>query len=305
MNKDGKILVVGSSNTDLVVKTSKLPNPGETVVGGEYFKFHGGKGANQAMAAAKLGGKVTFIGKLGDDDFGKDAIINLKSEGISVDSILVDKESPSGIALIMVDENGENSIAVASGANSKLTSEEINQLADLITNHELILVQHEIPLEAIYALMEIAAEAGVRVILNPAPAMPFDADFLPKVFLLIPNENEAEALTGIRVKGLDSAYEAGRVILKMGVNHVVITLGKVGVVYLSQTTETFIPAIEVVAVDTTAAGDTFCGAIAVLLAEGADMESAIRFAVEAAGISVTRMGAQISQPYRSVIQSNS
>lgn len=304
MNKDGKILVVGSSNTDLVVKTSKLPNPGETVVGGEYFKFHGGKGANQAMAAAKLGGKVTFIGKLGDDDFGKDAIINLKSEGVSVDSILVDKESPSGIALIMVDDKGENSIAVASGANAKLTREDIKAIKPLIDSTDFILVQHEIPLESIYEILEIAALGQAKVILNPAPALPFDEAFLAKVFLLIPNEHEAEVISGVSVISKETTLLAGRKILQKGVTHVMITLGAAGVVYLSESDEFFIPSNKVKVLDTTAAGDTFCGAIAVRLSEGATMEVAISFAVEAAGISVTRMGAQISQPYRSEIKLN-
>lgn len=302
MNRKGNILVVGSSNTDLVVKTAKLPHPGETVLGGEYFKFHGGKGANQAMAAAKLGGQVRFVGKVGRDDFGKDAVLNLKNAGIDVDFIFKDSETASGIALILVDESGENSIAVASGANSKLTTDEIKGLAAVIRSTDLILVQQEIPLECIYALLELADESGVRVILNPAPAMPLDLSYLTKVFLLIPNENEAEVLTGMPVKSVETAIEAGRAILKKGVKHVVITLGKAGVVYLSQDTELVIPAVEVAAVDTTAAGDTFCGALAVLLAEGADLESAIRFAIEAAGISVTRMGAQASQPYRNEIK---
>lgn len=297
-----KILVVGSSNTDMVVKSAHLPLPGETVLGGQFFSFAGGKGANQAVAAAKLGGEVIFLVKVGNDALGKSAVEGFKKEGIDVSHIIIDPESHSGVALIMVEDSGENCISVASGANGKFTKSDINDASELIEKADFVLVQLEIPLEAVTALVDIAFSNGVPVILNPAPAQPLSDELISKLFIITPNETEAELLTGVKVTDEASAVKAAKILLGKGAKLVIITLGAKGAFLLSGQEEILIPSFAVNAVDTTAAGDTFNGALTVALAEGMKINDAIRFANQAAAISVTRMGAQSSQPYRSEIK---
>jgi ribokinase len=297
-----KILVVGSSNTDMVVKSAHLPLPGETVLGGQFFSFAGGKGANQAVAAAKLGGEVIFLVKVGNDALGKSAVEGFKKEGIDVSHIIIDPESHSGVALIMVEDSGENCISVASGANGKFTKSDINDASELIEKADFVLVQLEIPLEAVTALVDIAFSNGVPVILNPAPAQPLSDELISKLFIITPNETEAELLTGVKVTDEASAAKAAKILSGKGAKLVIITLGAKGAFLLSGQEEILIPSFAVNAVDTTAAGDTFNGALTVALAEGMKINDAIRFANQAAAISVTRMGAQSSQPYRSEIK---
>jgi ribokinase len=295
-----KIIVVGSANTDMVVKTDQHPKPGETKMGGVFFMNAGGKGANQAVAAARLGGNVSFVAKLGNDIFGKQTLDGLTNENIDTSHVFIDDTTPSGTALIVVNSEGENSIVVAPGANAKLNVDDVNSIAGL-KDTAFILMQLEIPIETITAVIDAAKLNGTHVILNPAPAQSLSDQILNGLFLLVPNESEASMLTGIPVTDLASASRAAQALLQKGVSHVIITMGKQGAYFKSANKEFLIPAPSVVAIDTTAAGDTFCGALTVAKTEGKDWEEAIKFAIAAASLSVTRMGAQASVPFRNEI----
>jgi len=292
-----KIYVIGSTNTDMVVKTDQLPLPGETILGGEFFMHAGGKGANQAVAAARLGGDVTLVTKLGNDIFGKQTIEGFKKENIRTGYVFVDENKPSGTALIMVNGEGENCIVVAPGANANLLPADIEKVKEI---HEasLILMQLEIPMQTIAHVTSLARSNQQKVIINPAPAQILDGELLDGLFLITPNETEAFLLTGIKVEDERTASEAASVFLSRGVQNVVITMGRQGAFFQNQLLKLKIDAPKVKAVDTTAAGDTFSGALAVAVTELMDWEQAIPFAVQAASISVTRMGAQSSVPYR-------
>jgi ribokinase len=298
-----KIFVIGSANTDMVVKSSKLPLPGETLLGGTFFMNAGGKGANQAVAAARLGGIVTFVAKVGNDIFGKQTIEGLQAENINTDFVFIDKEKPSGIALITVNDDGENCIVVAPGANARLLPVDIEKIPD-ISEAEIILMQLEIPMATISAVAKIAKSNNQRVIINPAPAQKLDDELLCGLFLITPNETEATLITGIKVEDEETASQAAAIFLKKGVQNVIITLGRQGAYFQNENIKLKVDAPVVQAADTTAAGDTFSGALTVALTENIDLlnigwESAIKFAVKAASISVTRLGAQASVPYRS------
>ena len=296
-----RIAVVGSSNTDMVINTSKLPVPGETILGGEFFMNAGGKGANQAVAAARLGGKVSFIAKTGDDLFGKQARVLFENENINIDYLVTDPNHPSGVALITVDAKGENCIAVAPGANSYLLNNDIDQAREEILRSDIILMQLEIPLETVVYVANIAFDAGRKVILNPAPALQITDELLAKLYMITPNETEAELISGIPVYDKDSAILAARNLYDRGVKVVIITLGSKGALLFTGKEAKLISSPKVEAVDTTAAGDVFNGAIAVAISEGVELEKAVEFACKAAAISVTRMGAQASAPYRKEI----
>ncbi|HBB93541.1 MAG TPA: ribokinase [Bacteroidales bacterium] len=290
------ILVIGSTNTDMVVKSPRFPKPGETILGGEFHLFPGGKGANQAVAAARLGGDVTFITKLGNDGFGNQAREGLARENICTDYILTDPATPSGVALITVNAEGENTIVVASGANDQLQSAEIRDMDIAFRKAEIVLLQLEIPMETVEQAILKAHDLGKKIILNPAPAQSIRPEILNRIFLLTPNETEAAILTGCAVTDLESAGIAAENLIRNGVKNVIITMGSSGAFFKNDTDEYLIPAFPVMPVDTTAAGDVFNGAIAVALAEGKNWPEAIRFANRAAAISVTRMGAQSSAP---------
>jgi ribokinase len=292
-----KIIVIGSANTDMVVKASKLPLPGETILGGTFFMNAGGKGANQAVAAARLDGNVTLVTKVGNDIFGKQTIEGLQKENINTDHVFVDEEAPSGTALIMVNDQGENCIVVAPGANANLLPADIEKVKN-ITEADIILMQLEIPMETIAAVVKNAKANHQKVILNPAPAQNLDDELLNGLFLIIPNETEASLLTGITVDDEATASLAARLFLYKGVQNVIITLGSRGAFFQNNNLRFKIDAPMVQAMDTTAAGDTFSGALAVAITENMDWKNAIRFAVEAASISVTRLGAQSSVPHR-------
>ncbi|HON06898.1 MAG TPA: ribokinase [Verrucomicrobiota bacterium] len=296
-----KIIVVGSSNTDMVVKTSHLPGPGETVIGGEFITAAGGKGANQAVAAARAGGDVYFVAKVGDDHFGKSAIDGFKKEKIKTDYVYTDKKLPSGVALIVVDEKGENAIAVAPGANSRLSPNDIKKAQKVIKSAKVLLVQLEIPLQTVIEAVNIASSCGIKTILNPAPAMPLPDELLSKISIITPNEIEAEILTGIKIVDEQTAKSAAITLKKKGVDTVIITLGEKGAYLHNEDTSKLIPSIKVKAVDTTAAGDIFNGALAVSIAEEKQIIQAVRFANIAAAISVTKIGAQPSAPKRNQI----
>lgn len=297
-----RIAVIGSSNTDMVIRVDRIPRPGETVLGGDFSLAAGGKGANQAVAAARAGGAVTFLGRVGDDRFGRQALAGFKRDGISVRHVIRDPGAPSGVALICVDGAGQNSIAVASGANARLSPADIAACGKTIAGAGIVLMQLETPLAAVAAAARIASRAGVPVILNPAPARPLPPDLLKNVSILTPNETEAELLAGIKVAGEASARRAARSLVQKGAQAAVITLGAGGAFIYSGEYCGRIPAFRVAAVDTTAAGDTFAGALAVGLVEGKPLPEAVRFANAAAALSVTRPGAQPSCPRRREIE---
>lgn len=297
-----KIVVVGSTNTDMVVQSEKFPAAGETVLGGKFFMNPGGKGANQAVAAARLGGNVTFITKTGNDIFGLEAVQNFERTGIDVDYVAFDTENPTGVALITVNNSGENSIVVAPGSNSTLNKEDIDNAIKAISEAELILVQLEIPVETVEYVVNLAAELGKKVILNPAPAQLLSDKLLKNIFLITPNKVEAEALTGIPVTDFESGRRAAEILSQKGVENIIITLGALGACAFSKSGSAIIPAPKVNVVDTTAAGDTFNGALAVALSEGKSIEEAVMFANSAASVSVTRRGAQASVPFRSELE---
>jgi ribokinase len=296
-----KIVVVGSSNTDMIIKVSRIPRPGETIMGGRFSMAAGGKGANQAVAAARAGGNVVFIGKLGRDLFGEQAIRGLAEDRIDTSGILRDEHNPSGIALISVDEHGENSIAVASGANGNLLPDDLAGFADVICSAKILLMQLEIPLETVSILASLAHEKGVEVILNPAPARGLPAELLKCLSILTPNESEAQLLTGVAVHDEEAANQAAEVLRAGGVNTILITLGARGAFHAKADRRCIIPTFKVEPVDTTAAGDVFSGSLVVGLAEGKRIEDAVRFANAAAALSVMKMGAQPSIPYREEI----
>lgn len=299
--QQSKILVVGSSNTDMVIKTKHLPRMGETVLGGTFFMNPGGKGANQAVAIARLGGQVAFICKTGSDIFGHQSQQLFEEEGIDTSYILSDNKNPSGVALITVDEHAENCIVVASGANANLLPADLSSVEEAIRMVDLILMQLEIPMETVEYVAEIAFREQKKVILNPAPAQPLSKDLLRHLYIITPNEMEAEMISGVKISDRASIEKAAQAIAGMGVRNVIITLGSRGaLVYYDQVAE-MIPAWKVKAVDTTAAGDVFNGALSVALAENCSMVDAVRFACKASAISVTRAGAQSSVPYRSEV----
>lgn len=294
----GKIVVIGSSNTDLVISTSRMPEPGETLLGGRFMMAAGGKGANQAVAAQRLGGDVTFVACVGDDLFGKDSLEGYRKEGMNTDFVSVKSGIPSGVASIFVDVNAENVIVVAPGANSELGEAEIDGAADEIAAADFVLMQLETPMETVEYAVNRAFEAGARVIFNPAPAAELPDGLLSKLWLITPNRTEAQVITGMPVTDEKEAAAAAGVLISKGVRNVVITLGSKGAYVHSEGFKGIIPADPVKAVDTTAAGDTFNGALCVALSEGRELQDACRFAAKASAISVTRMGAQPSIPYR-------
>ncbi|HBE42083.1 MAG TPA: ribokinase [Bacteroidales bacterium] len=293
-----RILVAGSSNTDMVIKTDKFPEPGETVLGGTFFMNPGGKGANQAVAAARLGGKVTFITKIGNDLFGNQTMGVLKKEGIDTRNIIKDENFPSGVALITVNSMGENNIVVAPGSNSNLVAEDID--SNLLSSGKfgILLLQLEIPIMTVEYIALTAAEHGIKVMLNPAPAQKLHDYLLRHIWLITPDENEAGILTGIKVTNEMTAEKAANELQRRGVKNVIITLGSRGAFVKSEAFTGIVPGIAVEAVDTTAAGDVFNGALAVAFSEGKKIKDAVIFANKAAAISVTRLGAQASVPYR-------
>lgn len=295
-----KILVVGSSNTDLIIKVPEIPRPGETLLGGEFKTFPGGKGANQAVAAARAGGDVVFIASIGDDEYGKASVKGYKLDNINTENIKICKNVPSGIAMITISEKGENAIAVAPGANAQLLPGDLEEAGEAFHEADYMLVQLETPVETVQRAVALCNEFDVRVILNPAPAAALPDEILAGTDIITPNETEAEMLTGIRISSEEDAHRAAGLLHDRGVSTVIITLGSEGA-YLSENkgpSQSMIPGFKVNAVDTTAAGDVFNGQLAVALAEGMLMKDAIRLAHAAAALSVQNLGAQSSIPRR-------
>jgi len=293
------ILVIGSSNTDMTVKSKELPRPGETVLGGVFTMGPGGKGANQAVAARRLGGDVKFICKVGKDIFGDNAVAGYAAEGLDTSGI-IRSELPSGVALISVDEHAENCIVVASGANADFTVADVEASRKAIQECSILLLQLEIPVPSVVAAARMAHEAGAQVVLNPAPACELPEELFGYIDIFIPNETELSTFSGMPVSDADSAAAAARKMQSMGVGRLIVTMGSKGALIVETDGSTvFVPARKVKAVDTTAAGDTFCGALCVAVSEGKGLEEAAQLAAAASALTVQKMGAQNSIPFRS------
>ena len=280
----------------MVVTSSRIPVPGETILGGSFAVMPGGKGANQAVAAARLGADVTFVTRIGTDIFGDEAYNHYKNDQIDTSHIVRDEETPSGIAMIMVDAEGENAIAVASGANMKLAIEDVDRAEQAIADADIMILQLEVSYESVQHAAALAAKHSVPVILNPAPARDMDDALLQHVDYLTPNETEARILTGVDVTDNASADRAARVLLSRGVSTVILTLGAKGAWWATPDSSGSVTTATVHPVDTTAAGDAFNGGLAVALARGLPLVRAIRYANHAGAVSVTRPGAQPSLP---------
>lgn len=295
------ITVIGSTNIDLIMKMNRLPARGETLTGGEFMQTFGGKGANQAVAAARAGGNVTFISCVGDDHYGMQSIENFKEDGIDTSHIFTEKDSATGTALIMIGGDGDNMITVAPGANARMTPAHIDKVRHLLEESEYVLLQYEIPTDTLYHILETCHEMGKKVIFNLAPAGPCDPEHIGMLHTLVVNEVEAAYLSGKPVTTPAETREAATILQSMGAENVIITLGAEGSYVAGRDFREKIPAYVVKAVDATAAGDVYCGTLAVALVEGQTLEQAVAFASAASAISVTRMGAQPSAPSREEI----
>ena len=297
-----KLVVLGSVNADHVLQVASFPRPGETLHGHSYCVIPGGKGANQAVAAARLGADIAFIASVGDDSFGHEIREAFANEGMNIEAVMIEENMPTGIAMIQVAATGENSICISAEANGCLRPTRIEPHHHLIENADTLLMQLETPVETIKAAARVAKQSGTRVVLNPAPAQPLSDDLLQLIDMITPNETEAELLTGVKVEDITSAQKAADILHAKGIKQVMITLGSQGVWFSQEGKGRQIPGFRVDAKDTTAAGDTFNGALLTRLQEGGDTEEAIRFAHAAAAISVTRMGAQTSIPHRREVE---
>lgn len=302
--KQAKLVVIGSSNTDMVVRSERIPLGGETVMGGEFIMVPGGKGANQAVCAAKLGADVKLVARVGDDSFGESSLANFTSAGVDTQFVVRDPSAPSGIALIMVDGKGENAIVVAPGANRRVTPDDVSRAKDAIAQADAIVLQLEIPAETVAHSIQLARSLGVRIVLNPAPIRPVSRELLGMVDVLVPNQHEASELIGKPGEGHDiDPVSAAQELRSLGAGAVVITLGGRGSYVSAEGISEFVEPMRVTPVDTTAAGDAFTASLACALAEGEDLLSAVRFATRVGAIVVTRAGAQPSMPTRAEVES--
>jgi|DewCreStandDraft_2_1066082.scaffolds.fasta_scaffold02262_3 ribokinase len=297
-----RIVVVGSLNMDLVIKTPRIPGVGETVLGEEFHTFPGGKGANQAVASALLGAEVFMVGRVGRDSFGRELLESLTSKQVDTRFVLEDPAHATGVAFIAVDGAGNNAIVVAPGANRHVSRGDVDRAEVAIRGAQALVLQLEIPLETVLYAAQLAKNNGVPVLLDPAPAAPLPLRMYELADVLIPNEHEAEVLTGIPIHGLEDAEKAAKALREMGVPIVIIKLGEAGALLMDTTGAYHVPGIPVQAVDTTAAGDAFAGGFAVALAEGMELLEATRFANYVGALSVTRMGAQPSMPTREEVE---
>jgi len=291
-----EIVVVGSLNMDLIVRAPRFPAPGETVIGTDFGTALGGKGANQAVAAARLGGNVGMVGMIGDDGYGKAHLQALSDEGIDVAFVGVTREAHTGVALIVVDDSGQNSIVVSPGANHVLSARDIRRAEPMLKQASMLVLQLEILQAPVREAIEIAWKAGVPVILNPAPAHKLGEDILSMVDYLILNETEAATMAGMEVNGIDDAHEAAMRLRGSGAENVVVTMGARGAYVVGDGASFHVPAFEVNPVDTTAAGDAFVGGFAVAVFSGMSLRDAARFASAAGALATTKFGAQPSLP---------
>ncbi|HSV74632.1 MAG TPA: ribokinase [Chthonomonadales bacterium] len=302
MRRQARVVVVGSSNTDMVVKGPRIPAPGETVVGGSFVLVQGGKGANQAVACARLGARVHFVARVGVDLFGDRAVQSIGAAGVDVTWVTRDDEAPSGVALICVDEAGQNAILVAPGANHRLAPVHVDMARHAFADADIVVLQLEMPIDTVRRAIDLAKELGKQVLLNPAPARPVPDGFLRGVDVLTPNEHEASTLLGMPLDASFDGKTAALALLDQGVRAAIITLGRRGCAMAYDGQTRGIPARRVRAVDTTGAGDCFAGALACALAEGQELSVAAHFANAAAALSTTRMGAQPSMPDRAQVE---
>ena len=296
-----KIVVIGSTNVDFLIKNEKLPAFGETVTGGTFMQNFGGKGANQAVGAVRAGGNVSFITCLGEDLYADELLRSFKKDRIDTEYVFKDSTEATGSALIMLDKEGNNYLSVASGANYKLLPEHIDKSMSLILEAEIIILQMEIPFETNKYIFELAKKQGKKVLFNLAPARPFDHSVLRQVYAFVVNEVEAAMVTSLKVETDEEIRTAASALLELGCELAIITLGAKGSYIASKDYRQFVPAFKVNAVDSTAAGDVYCGSLAVALVEGKSLPDAVRFAGAASAISVTRLGAQPSAPFRKEI----
>lgn len=299
---NAKIVVVGSLNMDLVARSPRIPQPGETILGGELQYHPGGKGANQAVAAARLGGQVTMIGRVGRDAFAQPLLDNLAASDVDHTYVLPTPDVATGVALIVVDDNGQNSIVVTSGANNLLTPLDVDAAESVIEDAQVLLLQLETPIETVHRAAEVAHRHGVTVILNPAPAQKLPDELLRLVDILIPNESETALLTGMPAVKPEDTIAAGQALRVLGIETVIITLGKAGAVLIQEGEPVVVPTFHVNAVDTTAAGDAFVGSLAVALAERLSLREAVRRGNAAGALSTTKPGAQPSLPTRAEVE---
>jgi len=302
-----KFTVVGSINIDLVTKVTRFPRPGETIIGGDLKTIAGGKGANQAVAAARLGAEVTLVGRVGDDVFASQLKKNLVAKGIDVTHVSTSSDTASGVALILVNEAGQNSIVVASGANAKVTPRDVENAAKVISTADMLLLQLEIPLESVYRAAQIAHEQGVTVVLNPAPAQPLPADLLSLIDFLIPNESEASALvsalSGMPATGPEEMEASAAKLRTFGVETVILSAGERGAFLADRRGNRRFPAFSLEqVVDTTAAGDAFVAGLATAIAEGKPLSEAVLWGNAAGMLAVTQAGAQPSLPSRAKVE---
>lgn len=300
--KKPKIIVVGSCNTDMIIRADRFPMPGETILGGRFVMEPGGKGANQAIAAARLGGDVTLVSKIGYDLFGLQAIDLYRNENISTNYVITDLNNPSGFAMITVNAIGENYIIVAPGANTTLSVEDISKAEECIASADILIVQLEIPLDTVEHAINIANYHGVKTIMKPAPApLTLNDTIISRLYAILPNRVEAEQLAGIEIFDMRTARAAADIISRRGVDNVLITLGGAGVFVKSGQEYASFPARNVEVVDSIGAGDVFCGAFGTQISYGCSVMEAARYANAAASLSVTRIGAQQAIPYRTEV----
>ena len=301
MQKVPKIAVLGSINMDIVVKCARLPTPGETITGHEALEIPGGKGANQAVSASRAGGQVTMIGRLGDDGFAEELWNTLKQDRINTDHVIRTHSSASGIAIVAVEDSGENSIMVVPGANGRVTPSDVDQAATAISKADILLLQLEIPIDAVERAICIATDSNVTVILDPAPMLEAVSDKMMRVDVICPNQSEATALAGHPVGSIEAAIAVVPLLHQRGAKQVIITMGSMGTIVSDGNSIDSIPPFKIVAKDTTAAGDAFAGALAVRLGQGASLVDAATFASAAGAIAATRLGAQPAMPQRKEI----
>ncbi len=293
-----EIMVVGSLNMDLIVRTPRLPLPGETIIGREFAVMPGGKGANQAVAAAKPGAQVSMVGRVGAEDFGRQLLARLKEAGVLTDHVQTDAAAANGVAIISVEDGGQNTIIVAPGTNARVTAGDVDAATPDIASARALMAQLEVPLETVVHALRVARVQHVLTVLNPAPAQSLGNDILSLVDILLPNETEASLMTGIAVKDWASAEAAARELNRLGAQVVVITLGPLGAVLSEQETVRRVPAFKVKAIDATAAGDAFVAALTVARVQGEDWEHALEQACAAGALTTTKLGAQPALPTR-------
>ncbi|WP_082676464.1 ribokinase [Shouchella shacheensis] len=296
------IVVIGSFMMDLVVRAPRAPENGETVIGSQFSRFPGGKGANQAVTVSRLGGKVTMLGKVGTDDFGKEAVATLQREEINIDHLLLDENHATGVGSVTLDENGDNRIVVVPGANYAYSTNDLRTVKSIIAKAKVLIVQLEMDVTMIEDALVWAAEHGVSTILNPAPARELSDNILENVTFLTPNETEAELLTGVKIRCLESALIAGKMLVDRGIQHVIVTLADKGALIVNRQGFKSVPGFPVQPVDSVAAGDAFNGALATGLVRGKSLEEAVVYANAVGALTVTREGAIPSIPYHQEVE---